>query len=427
MLLRDITVVGKGYETHEHWNVLIDGTSIAYVGPMLPEHTGHEVYDGTDKIVLPGFYNAHCHIPMTLMRGYGEGLPLNRWLTERMFPFEALMSEEDMYWGAMLGAAELLRSGAVSITDMYMKVPGIVRAVRESGLKANLSCSCTAFAGETYRETEGYRGLCELMDLLEGDDRIRADACIHAEYTSTESVVRDAAAFAAERKLRMHLHLSETEKEHRECMERHGLTPAAYFEQCGVFDVPTTAAHCVWVTDEDCEILARRGVTAAYCPSSNLKLGSGIAPVVRMLEHGVRVAVGTDGAASNNNLNMLEEVTLAALLQRGVQRDPSALGEKELLFLACRAGALSQGRDDCGEISAGMRADLVVYNLDRPHMQPVYHAPANVLFSAQAEDVVLTMVDGKVVYRDGIYPGMDMERILYEARRIRTEKLNVLA
>ena len=431
MLLRDISVVDENYEVREHQNIITEGDAIAYIGPELPADYRGESYDGRNKAAMPGFFNAHCHVPMTLIRGYGEGLPLDRWLNERMFPFEALLTADDMYWGALLGIAELLQSGAVSFTDMYMEMDGICRAVEQSGIKANVSHGTSAFSPEAhFTDTNGYKGLAYLMEYQKtaANDRIIGEASIHAEYTCTDTVAREVADFARAHGLRIHTHLSETRKEHEECKARRGgLTPAAWMERLGVFDAPVTAAHCIWVEDADIEILARHGATAVTCPSSNLKLGSGIAPVKKLLDAGVRVAIGTDGAASNNNLNCIEEVNLASILQKGATGDPLFLGPRDTLELACRAGALAQGRTGCGCLKAGNRADLVVYDLDKPHLQPVYDLLSNLLYSAQAGDVALTMVDGRVVYRDGEFPTIDLEQAIWNAGRIRDEKLARLA
>lgn len=434
MLFRDITLIDENFKAQEHQNLLTEEDRITYIGTALPQKYDGPVYDGHNRLAMPGLFNIHCHIPMTLLRGYGEGLPLQRWLTERVFPFEALLTEDDVYWGALLGCAELLRSGCVSFTDMYMHPKSVSLAVMGSGIKANLSNGSLSFDASAHY-VPGNSNCDEMNDFLallskaeRPDGRVRADASLHAEYTSHESYVREVAAYAQEHKLRMHVHVSETQSEHEECKARHGgLTPAAYLERCGLFDVPTTAAHCVWAEEADFDIFAKRGVTVATCPSSNLKLGSGIAPLKGLLARGVRVGIGTDGASSNNNLNMLEEATLCSLLHKGVNRDPMLLPPAEALRMACQNGALSQGREDCGCLKVGNRADIAVLRLDTPHMQPVHDAAANVLYSAGADDVCLTMVDGEVMYRDGAYANIDVERVLFEVRRIRDEKLALLA
>ncbi len=419
MLFKNITAVCENYGVQENVNILTEGNAIRYIGPEVPPGCAGDVYDGRGKIALPGFFNLHSHVPMTLLRGYGEGLPLHRWLREKMFPFEALMTREDIYWGAMLGIAEMLASGAVSFSDMYIGKDAVLRAVDESGIKANLSCGTMPGVGSQARfaDDQSYAGtqLLRRGAAACAGGRIVADLAIHAEYTSDAPVVRDVADFAKENNMRIQLHLSETQKEHEECKASRGMTPAAWFDSLGVFGAPVTAAHGVWIEGDDFDILARGGATVAHNPSSNLKLGSGVAPVKEMLARGVRVGIGTDGAGSNNNLNLLEEVTLAGLLHKGVNHDPLLLGTAQLMQLACKNGALAQGRADCGELKPGNRADIVVYDLDRPHTRPVFDALANVLYAANAGDVALTMVDGKVLYKDGCYNTIDIERVKHQA------------
>ena len=430
MLFKNITIIDENYQAQTNMYVLVKGEKITYIGKETPKDYSFEVYDGENKVLVPGFFNLHCHIPMGLMRGYGEGLPLDRWLHEKIFPFEALMPAEDMYWGSLLGISELLASGAVSFTDMYMKMDAIVKAVSESGIKANLSDGLTSFnPAEGFAENSSYKSLNYLMDYQRSatHDRIIGDASLHGEYTSHEKVVREVAEYAKANELRMHLHLSETKKEHEECKARHnGMTPAQWFNHCNVFDVPTTAAHCVHIEGADFDILASKGVTVCNNPSSNLKLGSGIAPVKAMFEKGISVAVGTDGASSNNNLNMLEEINLAAILQKGVNNDPDFLKTDEVLRMATINGAKAQGRANCGAIKVGNRADLVVYDFDKAHLTPVHDVAANLLYSAQASDVVLTMVDGKILYKNGEYLTIDIEKVKYNSNRICKEKLEQL-
>ena len=428
MLFRNITLVDENYHIQENMNVLIEEDKITYIGEDLPQnHTG-ETYNGQNKLLMPGFFNAHCHVPMTLLRGYGEGLPLDRWLNEKMFPFEALLTEEDVYWGSQLGIAEMLKSGAVSFTDMYMRIAGVGKAVKETGIKANVSFGAVAFGQEKWAQTDAYKETLELLDYIKGisNERMKVEASIHAEYTSNPHFIEEVVNFASDYKLSMHTHGSESASEVKKSKERWGLTPIEYFEKNGIFNGKTTVAHCVWLEEQDYAILKKTGATVAHCPSSNMKLASGIAPVQKMLDYGIKVAIGTDGAASNNNLNMLEEINLASMLQKVSCLDPLALGPKQLLGMACRNGAIAQGREDSGLIKVGNRADLIIIDLDKPHLQPIYDVLSNVIYSAQSEDICLTMVDGKVLYQDGAYKTIDIEKVLFNVNRIKDEKLALL-
>ena len=389
-----------------------------------------EVYDGRGKLALPGFYNLHSHVPMTLLRGYGEGLPLKTWLFERIFPFEALLTEEDCYWGSLLGIAEMLASGTVSFSDMYLLTPGIAKAVTESGIKANLSHGySTAPKSKGFADSRAYEGTRFLMEAARTDTsgRLVPDAAVHAEYTfGDERFGREIAEFCRREGLRVQIHLSETKDEHETCKAKRGCTPTAFFDSCGLFEVPAIAAHGVWLEDRDLDIFAERGISLAHCPVSNLKLASGMAPIQKIIDRGIRVCLGTDGAASNNNLNLLKEANLASLLQKGLTGDPLALGPAQLLELASRNGALAQGRTDCGTLEEGMKADIIVFNLDSPRMRPDYDPLVSVFFAADSSDIVLTMVDGQILYKSGKFTTIDITRVLAEAERIQGEKLHRL-
>ncbi len=379
-----------------------------------------EHYDGRGKILMPGLYNAHSHVPMTLLRGRGEGLPLDRWLNEAIFPFEALISDEAAYYATILGIAEMARFGVVSCSDMYYHSDARIKAVLETGFKCNVGHSVLCFDPEKCYEDlpEAQLNRRLVADYHgAGNNRVLIDYNLHAEYTSTEKVVRGLAEAAQADGVRMQVHVSETASEVQACKERHdGKTPVAYLADCGLFEVPTTAAHCVWLEGNDVELLAEKGVFVATNPASNAKLGSGIADVLRLREVGVTVALGTDGVASNNNQNMFADMYLLALLQRAMQHTPVGLTPADVVSIATRNGALSQGRNDCGDIAVGMRADLIVLDADTPWMQPLSDAVSNVVYAAQGSDVVLTMIDGTVVYRDGKYCTLDVQRALFEVR-----------
>jgi len=445
MLFKDITIIDKDFKAVRHQYVRTEGAFITYIGdadprtiPEAGEIEGEEVYDGKNKALVPGFYNVHCHVPMTLLRGYGEGLPLQRWLFEKIFPFEAKLTPRDIQNGTLLGALELMASGSVSISDMYFSINEMAEALESAGMKANICHGISSSdAEQKLTDLPGYQDTLRLSrDVRAGvyggkkgsgeGSRIKADMGLHAEYTSTEGLVRQIANAAKEEGLSIHVHISETESEHRECMERHeGRTPIRYMADCGALDVPVQAAHCVYLSDEDVEIMKAHGAAAVHNPSSNLKLGSGIAPVRDYLKKGLKVALGTDGASSNNNLNMMEEIHMAAMICRGVTKDANAVSASDILRMASLEGARVQGRRDCGRIEKSCRADLLVFDLDKPHLQPDFDTVANIVFAAQSSDIVLNMIDGRVVYRNGEFLTLDKERVIYDAnasfQRILTE------
>ncbi len=403
---------------------------IAHIGPAAPADPASfgEVYDGRDRLLMSAFFDAHAHAPMTLLRGYAENMRLQSWLNDRVFPFEARITDADALPATQLAIAEMVRFGCVGFSDMYFFDDARCEAVRDAGVKMNVSRGLTAFGQTDYFKTGECAADNHLFEVWDGaaDGRIKADMCIHAEYTNNEPVCRTVAQVARERGAIVHVHASETELETEQCRERHhGLSPIAFFEDCGVFDSPVVAAHCVWADDADLDILKRHGATVACNPASNMKLASGFAPVPAMLERGVRVALGTDGPASNNAHNMFRDLYLLATVYKGASGDPCVVTPRQALFAATRAGALAQGRADTGLVKEGMRADLTVLDTSGPSFWPVTDMLANVVYAASGAEVVLTMCDGKVVYRDGAWPTIDVEKAKAQAqassRRIAAE------
>ena len=402
-------------------NVTVDGCKITAITEILPEEKNAEVMDCGGNLLIPAFYNAHCHAAMTLFRGYGEDLPLDRWLNERIFPAEERLTYRSVYSASKLAIAEMLRRGIASFSDMYMFVDATAEAVLETGIKANLSRSLVSFDPDIDM-TKDHR-LKEAIELAEryhgaGDGRLKMDFSLHAEYSNVPRACEYVGAYAREHGYLMQIHLSETQKEHEECIGRHGKTPTAFFADLGVFDTPTVAAHCVWVTDEDIAILAQKGVTAVHNPVSNLKLGSGVMPLQKMLKAGVNVALGTDGVASNNRLDVLREMQTAAILHKGIHCDPAITNAEGMLPLATVNGAKSQGRADCGKIEVGSRADLVLIDRNAIHNMPSYDDYAMLTYSAESADVRMTMVDGRILYRNGEYTSIDEERLRFECREV---------
>ncbi len=415
------TAIPEGAQKDGLFSVVVTDDTITYVGAAVPEDTFDRVLDCNENLLMPAFYNAHCHSAMTLFRGYGEDLPLRRWLDEKILPAEEKLNFRRVHYGSRLAIAEMIKNGVVAFNDMYMFQDATAEAVLEAGVKANLSRSIVSFDpsikpeedarfAESKRLYEQYHGA--------GNGRLRIDMSLHAEYSNVDACCRYVAAYAAEQGLRMQIHLSETEKEHMECIERHGVTPAAYFASLGVLDVPTTAAHCVWVSDEDIAILKEKGVSVAHSPVSNLKLGSGVMPLRRMLDAGVNVALGTDGVASNNALSVLRELQLTAILQKGIHRDPEIIRADMLPALATRNGALAMGREDCGAVAVGSKADLIIIDLNAINNIPCYDLATTLAYSADTSNVLLTMCDGRILWENGEYTSIDTECLRFEARQV---------
>ena len=417
----------EGFVCRKRGYLGIDGDTIEYLGTEPPRGAYDEVKDMTGKLLLPGLVNGHTHTGMSLLRGLGSDLPLKAWLFDTMFPVEDRLTDEDLRIGMELSMLEMIASGTTSFTDMYMSPGYTAKAVLASGMKANLCRPMQSFDPD--EEPMTCRRMREMLALYDGwngagNGRIKVDFSIHAEYTCTQRMVRAAAEEARKRGAGMHIHLSETEAEQRACVEKRGMTPARWFDSLGAFDVRAYAAHGVWLTQEDRELLKERGVTVVHCPESNLKLGSGVANVPDMVAEGVTVALGTDGAASNNNLNMLEEMHLCAMLHKGVSHDPTLLPQNEVLKMATVNGAKLQGRTDIGVLAVGKKADIAAVDMDRAHLTPCIDPVSNLVYSAQGADVCLTMADGRILYENGTFFTLDKERILREAKQAAERLLN---
>ena len=352
-----------------------------------------------NRLVLPGLVNCHGHTAMTLVRGLGGGLPLQRWLEEAIFPVEAKMRPEDVYAGTAWGVREMLAGGTTSVADMYDFPGDCARAFAEGGMKARVCRVGLGFVpGRLNDCIEFTRSFNSSLATLPSS-LVSADLCIHSEYLTDEAFCRGLAEANKELKRPLHVHVSETEKEHNECIARHGKTPIAYLAETGLLDHGGYAAHCVWCTDDDFRIMAEKGVSLIHNPTSNMKLGSGFARVPRAMELGVNVALGTDGCASNDNLDLFEEMHIASLIHKGLSKDPTVLSAWDVVDMATVNGAKALGLSDTGEIAVGKKADLCVVDLDKPHLTPCLDIPNLVVNSMHASDVAETWVDGKRVYK----------------------------
>ncbi len=417
-LFTNVTAVlmDKAGTVLDHAYVAVEGGKISYVGPDRPQGTFGETIDGKGNVLMPGLVNAHTHIPMTAMRGYGDGHDLQDWLFNYIFPVEDRWDDRSIRACTELGLAEMIASGTTAIEDMYMFCDAIAQEVAASGLNANITRGANLFDEDF--DPASHIACVEARELAErwhgyNGGQIMVDVSIHGEYTSRPALWEYLAGFAKEKGLGMHVHVSETKKEHEECVARYGLTPTQVLDRHGVFDVRAVAAHCVWTTPEDWAILASKGVTAAHNPCSNLKLGSGIAPVVEMMKAGVNVALGTDGVSSNNSTDMFEDMKIAAMLQNGARHDPLALLPMDALRMATVNGARALGRNS-GRIAPGCDADLILVDFTRPNLIPRHDVASNLVYAAHGCDVVMNMCRGKVIYKNGEFLTLDMERVRRE-------------
>lgn len=397
----------------------VNGKFIDYIGTEKPAIEYSETVDMYNKLLMPGLVNGHTHTAMNLLKGIGSNLSLQDWL-HLIWPIEDKMREQDLKTGMDMAILEMLAGGTVSFSDMYMAPWFTQQSVGQSGIKANMTR--VVIGGDKDTDYLTYPNRLQSLAFHKDydgayEDRLHVDFCIHGEYTIADSVSLKWAEEIQKIGGRFHTHLSETKKEHMDCIERRGITPAAWFEKAGFFNLHSYAAHCVWVSEEDMQILKNKKVTVVHNPTSNMKLGSGFAQIPHMLKMGINVALGTDGSASNNNLNMFEEMHLASVMPNGYTCNPTLMTPSQVLKMATVNGALAQGRPDTGSLEVGKKADIIALNLDAPHMVPDNDTLALITYSAQAGDVCMTMVDGRVLYKDGQFLTMDREKIFYEFRK----------
>ena len=421
ILFDKITVLYENGQYKSNQCVVVDGKYISYIGSERPDDVFDRIIFGEGKLLAPGFYNGHTHVPMTIFRGYAENLPLSRWLHEKIFPAEDKLYPNAVKAAALLSAAEMVRCGIVSFSDMYFFCDQIVEATVEAGLKANISRAAVAFDPSiTAKTDERFAESIRLHKQYHNteDEKIKIDMAIHAEYSTVANSVRYISDYALEHGLGMQIHVSETAAEHRECIERHGVTPTAFLEKNGLFRVPVTAAHCVHLSDDDIRIFAENGATVVHNPASNLKLGSGIMPFSKIADAGINITLGTDGAASNNTIDIMKEAYLAAILQKGATGVTDAFDSSCFVSAMTINGAKMQGRADCGKMAVGFCADLVMLDMDMIHTLPVYNVCDAFLYNTNSSNVVMTMVNGNILYENGEFRTLDIEKIKHDFKNI---------
>lgn len=419
-LFSNVTVVTMDEELRVLFSAFVGVTDgkISYLSKEAPTEQPKQIINGEGMVLMPGLINCHTHLPMSPLRGYADDVDLATWLNDYIFPREDRLDGRCVKAATLLSIAECLRFGTTSVSDMYYFCDDVAQAVAESGIKANISRAITYFGDDfDFEKDSRCQELVALKEKWHGYDnsRIRIEAAIHGEYTSNHQVWEQVSDYAKAEGLRMHVHLSETKAEHEGAKERHGLTPAQVLDCHRVFDVPTIAAHCVWVEDEDMKLLAKRGVTAVHNPCSNLKLASGCARVQDMVKAGMNVALGTDSNASNNTLDMFEEIRAATYMAKGASLNPEALPAQAALLMATVCGARAQGRqEECGMIKIGLDADLILLDFTQPHLMPCHNVMSHLAYCVNGHDVVMTMVRGKILYSAGKYHTIDLNAVVKE-------------
>ena len=426
MLFKNISIINESLEIENNMYVGIKDDKIDYIGTEKPQENYGEEYDGRNKVLSSGFVNLHTHSPMTLLRGYAENLPLDRWLNEKVFPFEDRLNCDRAYFGTMLSIAEMLSSGTTSFTDMYFFGDGVMRAAIDSKVRINFGRSIVSFVDEDITKNDRFQEGVYLAEKYHNTEngRIKIDMSLHAEYTNRLSIIEQFGEYTKGKGFVNHIHLSETKTEHEICKAKYGKTPARLFYDAGIMDSPAVFAHCVYVEDEDLQLFKETGATVAHCPASNLKLGSGVANTYKMLQKGVNVGIGTDSAASNNGLDIMREMYLAALLPKGINNQADIVTPQDIYKMATINGYKAQGRQDCGAIKVGNKADLIILDMTTANMYPDFDILNNIVYSANKSNVVLTMVDGYVLYKNGEFTTIDVERMGYEVSRLVRQVVN---
>lgn len=397
--------------------MLVENDKIAYIGEKFPE--GEEettTFDGKNLLFIPGLINTHGHAAMSLLRGYGDDLALQIWLQEKMWPMEEKFTADDVYWGASLSVLEMIKGGTTAFLDMYDQMNQVAKVVDESGIRASLMRGVIGFGSDELRASK----LAEATSFAkewngQADGRITTMLSPHAPYTCGPEFIEKFVQAAHDLDLPLHTHMSETKAEVEQNVNDYGLRPVAHLEKLGFFSRPSLVAHAVHLTDEEIEILAKYNVAVAHNPGSNLKLASGVARVPELLKAGVVVSLATDGPASNNNLDMFEEMRLAALIHKGVSGDPTAVPATEALRMGTEYGAKSIYVEDTGTLAVGKKADFIAIDLDQAHFLPYTDLISHVVYSASAKDVKHVWVDGKQLLKDGEALTLDEERIKREA------------
>ena len=376
--------------------VWIDGDSICYVGPARTDAPDFaRQIDLRGDLLMPGFKNAHSHTAMTFLRSLADDMPLDRWLREQVWPNEAKLTDEAVYTFTMLGVMEYLTSGITACFDMYVRNDAFTAACIRAGFRAVLCSGFNDFDRDVEQVERDYRKYNALHGL------ISFRLGIHAEYTTSMDRLEYMAGLAEKYHEPCFTHLSETRAEVDGCLERYGLTPPQLLDRVGLFRYGGGGFHCVHMSEEDVALFAEKGLWAVTNPASNLKLASGVAPLARLQRAGVKLAIGTDGAASNNALDMFREMYLASVLQKLREDDPSVGHADAVLEMACVGGARAMGLTACDDLAVGKKADLIVIDLRRPNMQPIHHLARNLVYAGSKENVRLTMVGGRVLYEDG--------------------------
>lgn len=413
----DLMPMSGSDEFIRNTNIYISENSIVHIGEIRNDIEVEKVIDGKNKLAMPGLINAHTHIGMSLLRNYADDFPLFDWLSKKIWPVEEKLNRKDMYWGSLLSMVEMIQSGTTTFCDMYFIMDEVAKGVDEAGMRAMLTRGLVEEKDNPDRKLNEARALYNEWH-GKANGRIRTMVAPHAPYTCSDEFLLRTMDLAKELNTGIHIHLSETKKEVEDSFNIHGKSPIKHVYDLGLFDYHTVGAHCVHVDDEDIEIMSEKNVYPVNNPGSNLKLASGFAPVDKMLKKGIKVALGTDGSSSNNNLNMFEEINLAAIVNKAVNLDAVSVPALTAIEMATINGAYAMDwEDEIGSIEVGKKADIILVDLDKPHLYPRHNIISSIAYSAQGSDVDTVIIDGKIIMEKRIIKTLDVEKIMYMAEK----------
>ena len=420
ILIKNALILNPNNFENKKQSLLIKDDLIAEISDEIDDSNVDKIIDAEGKILLPGLINTHTHLSMTLFRGLADDLSLDSWLNDHIWPMEANLNGDYCYIGALLGAVELIKSGTTTFSDMYFYMEDVARAVEDAGIRAVLSYGMIDFGDAERREAE----IKENMTLYEAcngmaDGRIKVFFGPHSPYTASEELLIKVRELADEHNIGIHIHVSETQKEINDSLDEKGLRPFEYLEKIGFLGPDVIAAHCVWLSDEEIEIIKRHGVKVSHNPCSNMKLASGIAPVSKLIDNDICVSIGTDGASSNNNLDLIEEMKTASLLQKVSTLDPKVLTSDEAIEMATIKGAETLGlSDEIGSIEVGKKADIILIDTNNANMTPDSSSlSSNVVYSANGSNVDTTICNGKILMENKKLTTLDEDEIYARARQ----------
>jgi 5-methylthioadenosine/S-adenosylhomocysteine deaminase len=423
ILIKDTIIIG---DEINKGSILIEDDKIAEINRNLDSNDADKVIHGEGKVLIPGLINTHTHLSMTLMRGLADDLLLDTWLNDYIWPTEANLEGENCYVGAKLACAEMIKSGTTTCNDMYFFMDQVAKAIDESGMRGNISHGMLDMGDEEKRKVE-FKESLRIIDKCHNtaDGRIKVSIGPHAPYTCSIELLNWVRKEASQKGVRIHIHVSETEFEVKNIIETYEGRPFEYLNRIGFLDDDVLAAHAVWLSDSEMEIIKEKGVKLSHNPTSNMKLASGVSPVPKMMDMGINLSLGTDGVASNNNLDMLEEMKIASLLQKVNTFDPTVLKADNVFKMATLGGAAALGWErEIGSIEVGKKADLALINMKAPHLTPYRHPISHLVYSANGGDVDTVICNGKLLMEERELLTMDEKQILEEAEETSQDLLS---